>query len=164
MDQIEGSQTLYYPNGLVKYEGLLQNNEPSGQGKLYKENGILQFVGEFENGIIYGQGIYYYPNGDRYEGTIINHKRNGYGKYYSGIWMFQANFINNRIGKVGQIYKNNILLYSGEIVNDKPHGLGTKYNTNNTIMYHGMFIDGKIQVEVEVEELEEPGELEQQVN
>ena len=72
--------------------------------------------------------------------------------------MFQANFINNRIGKVGQIYKNNILLYSGEIQNDKPHGLGTKYNTNKTIQYHGMFINGKIK------EVEEPGELEEQVN
>ena len=53
---------------------------------------------------------------------------------------FQANFVNNLIDRIGQIYKNNILFYSREIVNDKPHGLGTKYNPDNTIKYHGIFI------------------------
>jgi antitoxin component YwqK of YwqJK toxin-antitoxin module len=71
-------------------------------------------------------------------------------------------FVNNRIDRVGQIYKNDILFYSGEIVNDKPHGLGTKYNSNNSVKHHGIFINGKFQ-DLEEEEKED-GEIGEHLN
>jgi len=146
---LEGAMTLYHTNGIIKYRGHLQGGVPHGLGKLYRENGDFHFVGEFKDGKPHGQGKYYYSNGDTYEGIIINGKRNGYGRYFSNNWIYQAIFIDNRIDKVGQIYRDNILYYAGEIRNDKPHGFGTKYNTNNTVKYRGMFFDGKFQITFE---------------
>lgn len=85
-----------------------------------------------------------YDNGDKFEGILINGKRNGKGKYTfadgdyeDGI--FEANkFLKGKVQRTnGNGYK-----YIGEYENGKRHGEGKLYDPNNNIIESGVFVNG----------------------
>ena len=67
-------------------------------------------------------GIIILPDGTKYEGDIVNGKKEGMGAIYT---------------------PNGIKLYEGQFKNDKMNGLGILFYTNGYKAYEGEFLDGK---------------------
>ena len=71
------------------------------------------YTGELNQGMKHGKGTMLNTNGDKYEGSWVDDKRNGFGDYYY---------------KVGEILK-----YSGYFENNKKHGSGKEYYRNGDV-------------------------------
>ena len=54
--------TFFYKDGNKKYEGVMTNNKPEGQGTYYYEDGT-KYVGGFKQGEFAGKGTKYNPDG-----------------------------------------------------------------------------------------------------
>jgi hypothetical protein len=59
-----------------KYEGDCKKGKANGKGKA---EGTDQYVGEFKDGLPHGKGLYRWKNGDFYEGSWVNGKKDGQG-------------------------------------------------------------------------------------
>jgi len=71
---------LYYKSGLLKYEGFVVDNEPSGAGTMFYPNGKIYKEGVFGfKGLICGTE--YYSNGNK-RFTGLYHCNKGYGPNY----------------------------------------------------------------------------------
>ena len=59
------------------YEGAFANGEIEGHG--YRVFGLTgaTYSGQFHQGEMHGQGILRYPNGEQYEGTWVEGKKEG---------------------------------------------------------------------------------------
>lgn len=68
----------YYPDGILQYEGNVQNGIPNGYGKMYYPSGMLQYEGMWANGVYHGKGTLYDEQGGQvYNGEWVNgHKAN----------------------------------------------------------------------------------------
>lgn len=81
MDEVyEGS--LYYESGQLKYEGLIKQDIPYGQGIRYYENGQKHMEGQFEDWFIVRGKEYYENRNLRFEGKYNSGPRNYYGPCY----------------------------------------------------------------------------------
>lgn len=58
------------------YEGDCKKGKANGKGKA---EGTDQYIGEFKDGLPHGKGLYRWKNGDLYEGSWINGKKEGPG-------------------------------------------------------------------------------------
>lgn len=58
------------------YKGDCKKGKANGQGEA---EGVDQYIGEFKDGFPHGKGTYHWKNGDLYEGTWENGKRQGSG-------------------------------------------------------------------------------------
>lgn len=61
-----------------EYRGECRNGLAHGKGWA---SGRDIFIGEFKDGKKHGSGIYLWGMGDRYEGTMVDDQRQGYGEY-----------------------------------------------------------------------------------
>ena len=62
----------YYPDGILKFEGIYKDGKANGYGKAYYQSGKLQYEGMWANGIYHG------------EGTLFDEESN---IIYSGEWL-----------------------------------------------------------------------------
>ena len=109
----------YYTNGKIKFEGEYLNNKKHGKGKEYDYHNKLIFEGEYKRGYKYngkgydgvnnkyiyeiqkGNGMikdFYYNAKIKFEGELLNGKKNGNGKEYhanSNI-KFEGYYLNNK--------------------------------------------------------------------
>lgn len=83
-DKANGKGRLYYPNGVVEYEGHFYDNMLDGVGSLYSEIGNLLYEGMYKSGFRNGYGVEYYHTGAKlYEGDWIRDKWHGVGRWYN---------------------------------------------------------------------------------
>lgn len=147
VDDYGTTGTFYYENGLIKYEGGLQNDDYNGMGKLYWENGIVKYDGDWSDSNRHGTGTSYREDGTKeYEGGWNSNKYSGYGEayfedgvtiYYEGRW--------DRGKKNGtgiEYYKNGKKRYDGKWQNGILNGKARWYWENGELFYDGNFVDG----------------------
>jgi serine/threonine protein kinase len=87
-----------------------------------------RYEGTFVNGRRHGFGKYWWDTGDRFEGRWVNGNRTGFGKYW---WAngnrYVGNFVRNKLSGRGTFYWRNGTRYVGTFVNGKFHGYGRIY-------------------------------------
>lgn len=115
---------MFYPNGNIKKQGLLENNKATGEWQFYDYNGVLT-------------SKYSYMNGD-YEGV-------GY-EYYGNQKI--KNELNYKAGKAEGCYKeyyvNGNILETGMYVNDEKEGYWNEYTINNVLKSSNYYKNGKL--------------------
>jgi hypothetical protein len=87
-----------------------------------------------------------------FTGTLVNNKREGFGKYeFPNGNVYEGEWKNNSIhGRGIMNYKSgNISFYNGEWKNNKWNGIGTKI-CKNGIIYRGIWKDGKLNLNEEI--------------
>ena len=90
-----------------------------------------KYEGPIINGKKEGKGIYIYQNGCKYEGYFRNDKKEGEGIfYYANGDRYKGNFLGGYYQGFGIFYFNNGDRYEGEFKNDKPEGKGIYYYNN----------------------------------
>ena len=93
-------------------------------------------------GFMNGEGVIAFHNGDRYEGGIVDNRKQGRGTF---IWpngqRYEGEWVNDTINGQGKFYYSNGDRYEGEFVNGEPHGKGT-YTLQNGDVYVGEWARG----------------------
>lgn len=93
-------------------------------------------------GFMNGNGVIAFLNGDRYEGGIVDNRKQGQGTF---IWpngqRYEGEWINDTINGHGKFFYTNGDRYEGEFVNGEPHGKGT-YTLQNGDVYVGEWARG----------------------
>ena len=81
---------------------------------------------------------------NRYEGSILNGKAEGYGiKYYKDGRKFEGTFKNNKRDGEGTLYRPDGTIYKGSYKNDVQNGIGINYNKEGKIL-KALFNNGKV--------------------
>ena len=118
----------------------------SGTVKIVDDQGVLRYQGEVEQGVCQGQGKLYDQNGQLvYEGSFINNKFEGdLGTLYKdGEVLYQGGFRENMYQGIGQLYHDEHYLYQeGSFMNGQLEGEGTDYKEDGNILYTGYFSNG----------------------
>jgi len=93
-------------------------------------------------GFMNGEGVIAFVNGDRYEGGIVDNRKQGRGTF---IWpngqRYEGEWVNDTINGHGKFFYTNGDRYEGEFVNGEPHGKGT-YTLQNGDVYVGEWARG----------------------
>ena len=138
---------VYYLSSGQKYQGIIVDGSPHGQGTLMFEaphpSAGDKYIGEFKDERSNGQGTYFFANGDKYVGEFKDGKFNGQGAiaFTNG---------DKYVGEFNNDKKNGYFIiifadgdeYVGEIKEDKKHGLGS-YTHANGNKYVGEFRDDR---------------------
>ncbi|BBH23230.1 hypothetical protein Back11_45750 [Paenibacillus baekrokdamisoli] len=81
----------------------------------------------------------------RYEGDLMDGKKNGAGKlfYLNKLW-YDGQFINDTLDGQGKLYDNSgsLLRYEGQFKNSKMDGQGIRYTNEGTRLYEGQWSVG----------------------
>ena len=136
---------LFYPNG-YKYEGSFREGLRHGLGKLTnesssyfyqggwaydKKNGKCieiingeKFEGFYKNGIREGKCIITYNNKDKFVGSLLDGKKDGYGEQYffKTKTTYKGQFKNNVYEGKGEIINANGYYFKGEFLGGLRHG------------------------------------------
>jgi hypothetical protein len=137
--KMQGKGKYTYADGTV-YEGEFSNNKFHGLGKLTAKDGTVIHDGKWEyNNFVAGsepatEGTVNitYSDGRKFEGTLIDGKKNGWGKYtnpnfYGKTEVEEGNWKDDQLDGDGTITINGKLSYKGHFVNGKWDGQGTYY-------------------------------------
>ena len=77
----------------------------NGNGKIIEYNGCSKFEGELLDGKRNGKGKEYEGNELKFEGEYLNGKRNGIGKeFYEGKLQFEVEYLNEERNGKGKEY------------------------------------------------------------
>ena len=107
------------------------------------DGNIEKYEGPLINGKKEGKGIYIYKNGCKYEGYFKNDKKEGSGIfYYANGDRYKGNFKEGNYHGKGTFYFNNGDRYEGEFINNKYSGIG-KYFYHNGDRFEGQWLDDK---------------------
>ena len=122
-------------------ENIVINNEFFGK---YLYNNKDKYEGYIINNKRNGKGKMIYSNNDIYKGEWLNDKMNGYGIYkYKNGDLYKGNFINNLKEGKGEYYYKNNSIYKGNYKKDKREGYGIM-SFNNGEIYEGNWKNDKI--------------------
>ena len=161
------------------YEGYFVHGMKKGEGKLYYPSGLLQYEGDFMWHDMRGVGRLYFNTdevtqelaevghcGLEYEGYFLDNMKNGKGKLYSreGLLLADGQFKNDDLmGKGKLYYPNGEVHYIGDLFAGKMHGRGEFYNEKGKLIYSGEFNNGeRLRITPEVEH--EIAKLQQQLD
>jgi hypothetical protein len=110
-----------------------------------RNNNKEKYEGPIINGKKEGKGIYIYKNGCKYEGYFRNDKKEGEGIfYYANGDRYKGNFSGGFYQGYGVFYFNNGDRYEGEFNKNKYSGKG-KYFYHNGDIFEGQWLDDKKQ-------------------
>lgn len=143
-----GRAKVYDTEGLLIYEGNMENGLAHGEGTQYNMNGDLVYKGSFENGKYKGQGELYNSAGNKvYEGAFENNCYEGEGKLFNDIGktLYIGHFAVGQRSGTGMEYDpaTGLRKYYGEYANDVRNGNGVEYGDDGeTVVYEGDFKDG----------------------
>ena len=133
-----GKGREYYSNGKLKYEGEYLNGKKNGLGKEYDYHGKLIFDGEYYKG--------YKWNGKGYDGlnNIAYELKNGKGKikdfYYNAKIKFEGELLNGKKNGLGKEYHvNGNIKFEGEYLNGKRNGKGKEFNNLGNLIFEGEY-------------------------
>ncbi len=146
--QFSGRAKVYDTEGVMVYEGYMENGLANGKGAQYSQTGDLVYKGEVENGKYKGHGEYYSASGIKiYDGDFDNNSYDGEGKLFNDIGkiIYIGHFSVGQRSGTGVEYDPSTELrkYYGEYANNVRYGKGVEYDTDGeTILYEGEFKDG----------------------
>ena len=104
---------------------------------------VEKYEGPLINGKKEGKGIYIYQNGCKYEGYFRNDKKEGSGIfYYANGDRYKGNFLDGNYQGNGTFYFNNGDRYEGEFNKNKYSGKG-KYFYHNGDRFEGQWLNDK---------------------
>tara|TARA_B100001175_G_C19429862_1_gene600652 strand:- start:140 stop:1156 length:1017 start_codon:yes stop_codon:yes gene_type:complete len=136
----DGYKYNCYDDGRLYYSGTMVASSKSGAVDAhYLSTGtIFQYLN------LTGNGIYYYESGDKYTGSFISGKKDGFGTYE---WLYGRKYVgtfkNGKYHGNGTIYRSDgSKIYSGNYEANMREGFGTFYNLNGTINYKGEWKNG----------------------
>lgn len=67
---------IYYPDGILKFEGYYKDGQPNGYGKSYYKDGKLQYDGRWADGVYHGEGTLYDEHGNViYQGEWVDGRK-----------------------------------------------------------------------------------------
>ena len=117
---------------------------------LYKNGDVYE--GTHKNGKKQGYGIYFFnATGDRYSGNFVAGKQNGFGIYYlKNGDIYEGNWLNGLINGHGIVNYTSGYLFNGTWKNSVRHGYGIVYKQKKgiqTIQDKGYWENGKRVVE-----------------
>ena len=120
---LQGECKLYDDEGLLRYEGQIQDGQRSGSGKEYK-SGVLVYDGQFASDVYSGYGKSYDADGVLcYDGQFENGKRSGSGiAYEGGTILYDGQFKRDQYEGRGKLYENGALSYDG-VPSQRQNGL-----------------------------------------
>ena len=160
----DGTYTGMFVNGKKEGKGLMQYS-----GVTDKNNLVKTYDGNWKNDLYNGEGSLVYKNGDIYEGTFVDGKKDGNGEYtyfndkdilrYEGQWendlkngkgkfifndmtIFEGNWINDEYENYGKMIYSNGEVYVGKLLNFIPNGNGKKLYPDHS-KFEGTFDKGK---------------------
>ena len=111
---------IYHANGILKYEGQIDNGLFNGRGKEYRIDGTLMFDGLFKD----GEFVPDYENGPlKYEGEWKDGRFDGNG------CLFHED--------------GHTILYEGRFKEGKFHGKGRSYDATGQLRYDGEWKNGR---------------------
>ena len=138
---LQGECRQYDGQGVLLYEGMLENGERTGSGKLY-ENGALVYDGQFSAGLYNGFGETHDAGGLVYVGQYDHGKRSGNGKAYeNGTLLYEGQFLDDLYEGRGKLYEGGALVYDGSFSAGAADGTGTAYE-GGKLLYEGQYADG----------------------
>ena len=109
----------------------------------FTSNQKEKYEGPIINGKKEGKGIYIYQNGCKYEGYFKNDKKEGNGIfYYANGDRYKGNFHEGNFHGTGVFYFNNGDRYEGEFNKNKYSGKG-KYFYHNGDRFEGQWLNDK---------------------
>lgn len=163
-DAMNGSGQLFYPSGTVLDGEFADNSFINGRiiesqnGYYYltgvsegTRNGTFGIINHYEesyigtnyNESIAGTGVIDYKNDDKYEGSIVSGRKEGYGEYtwadgekYIGYWA------NDTMNGQGTYYYTNTQRIEGYFLNGKPNGTCIYYDKNG-VSYNAYWENGE---------------------
>ena len=83
-----------------------------------------------------------YQNGDKYEGSWLNGKRNGYGSFVTELSTFEGNWVDDKKNGYGRETFIDGCRYEGEFVDNLFEGKGKEWLADES-RYEGLFKNGK---------------------
>lgn len=151
---LEGSDKLYYDNGLLLYEGGLVNGAMHGKGRIYLPTGVLIYEGEVANDTMHGKGTLYNADGlIWYEAEFVENSVTGKGKlYFYGTLAgpdelrqtYEGDLVDGIPEGQGKYFdRDGKIKYEGTLANGNPEGQGTYYYSNGTKAYVGEAKNGQ---------------------
>ena len=146
--KFSGRARVYDTEGVMVYEGYMENGLAHGEGTQYDPQGMLVYKGNFENGKYKGQGELYNSSGTKiYEGAFDNNSFDGEGKLFNDIGkpIYIGHFTVGQRSGTGMEYDpaTGLRKYYGEYANDVRNGNGVEYGEDGeSIIYEGAFKDG----------------------
>lgn len=146
--KFSGKARVYDSEGIMIYEGHMENGLAHGEGTQYDMSGTLVYKGNFENGKYKGNGERYSSDGIKiYDGAFDNNEFDGEGKLFNDIGkaIYVGHFTVGQRSGTGTEYDPDTGLkkYYGEFANDVRNGNGVEYDVDGkSIIYEGAFKDG----------------------
>lgn len=131
----KGQGIMYYPNGLMMYEGEFMWQPKQGYGELYADEAQTASEESLAQG--HGEKIY--------AGYFFNDNRHGKGiAYQNGVKLAEGQFKDDSLTGQGLLfYADGSLMYEGEFVDAVQHGRGSFYNEQGKCIYQGEFFEGE---------------------
>jgi len=171
-NKYNGQGTITFANG-DKYVGEYKDNKYNGQGTITFANGA-KYVGEWKDNKYNGQGTFTFANGDKYVGEYKDNKRNGQGTFtFANGDKYVGEYKDNKYNGQGTFTFADGAKYVGEWKDDKrngqgtftfadgvkyvgewkglPYGEGVEYAANGSIIRMGIWSNGKLIKEANVE-------------
>lgn len=153
----------------IQHLTVLNKNEPKIDEEIQLEENCINLINYYKNNyVLEVKNIVIYPNGDKYEGEMMNDKKEGFGVYtwnnnkqYKGYWKndvhhgqgimifpnnesFDCKWVNGQFEKYG-IYKwSDKEKYIGHMKNGKRHGQGMMLFTNKDT-FEGEWVEDKME-------------------
>lgn len=140
---MHGHGTRFWNENDKKWEGDWENGEASGH-VVVTFGDFVVYDGQMEHGLPNGQGVYTdINNGQRYEGSFVDFKREGEGVLYTEIGdkIYDGEWKNNKYHGYGQYFLRGQCRYEGNWENGKRNGDGIAYDQNGQEEYNGSWKD-----------------------
>lgn len=124
----DGQFKIYYDNGMVQSEGMIERGELTGLWRTYYESGNIKNSVFYENGQVQGQAIFYFndsENTKKAEAMFENDQIQGiYREYYeSSVRKAMLNYNDGLLdGEVEYYHPNGFIKISGEYKDGQKHG------------------------------------------
>lgn len=125
------------------YEGDFKAGKRHGTGTITTTSGF-KYSGGWIDDLFSGNGSATFPNGDKYVGQFSKGMANGRGTYS---WVsgqkYVGGFINDKKSGQGTLTYADGRKYVGNFLNDVFEGQGSYYDEKGTIVYSGLWENGK---------------------
>ncbi|MFO7658475.1 MAG: hypothetical protein R6W78_15565 [Bacteroidales bacterium] len=164
----EGKWKYFYSSGIIKSEGVYENNREQGKWKFFYKNKSIEQTGDFRNGLLNGIWTWYFDDGKvrkeegyfngEEEGESIEYDRNGNivskGEYIEGekegFWKItvndhieEGNYVTGlRDGKWKYYYNDGTLKFEGGYVQGNADGKHRYYYENGVLKEEQYFAQG----------------------
>jgi len=145
--QKQGKWSKTYANGVPRYEGQFNNDQPYGEFKHYYRSGIIQAITTYSpDGVIARTKTFHENSKLMAEGKYINQKKDSIWRYYSDVdenLISDESYNNGQLNGLSRTYypESGNIAQSIEYIDGIKNGLFRKYFPEGSIMTKGTYIN-----------------------